>query len=77
MRAVKDAVAIPVVASLNGTTDEGWMSFARLVEQAGADAIELNLFHITTNLWADGATAEADVLETVTVARRNVSIRSP
>ena len=74
VRAVKDAVAIPVIASLNGTTDEGWMSFARLVEQAGADALELNLFHISTNLWADGAAAEADVLESVAAARRHLTI---
>ncbi len=74
VRSVKDAVSIPVIASLNGTTDEGWLSFARLVEQAGADALELNLFHISTNLWADGAAAEADVLESVAAARRSVSI---
>jgi len=73
VRAVKDAVGIPVIASLNGTTDEGWMSFARLIEQAGADALELNLFHISTNLWASGATAERRVLESVAAARRSVS----
>lgn len=73
VRAVKDAVAIPVVASLNGTTDEGWMSFARLIEQAGADALELNLFHISTNLWASGSDAEAHLLESVAAARRSVS----
>src|ERR1035437_6599486 len=42
---VKESVHIPVIASLNGTTDEGWTSFAGLVEQAGADALELNLYH--------------------------------
>ncbi len=67
-------MSIPVIASLNGTTDEGWMSFARLVEQAGADALELNLFHISTNLWASGATAEAHLLESVAAARRSISI---
>jgi dihydroorotate dehydrogenase (fumarate) len=74
VRAVKRAVSIPVIASLNGTTDEGWMSFARLIEEAGADALELNLFHISTNLWASGATAEAHLIESVAVARRSVSI---
>ena len=74
VRAAKDAVRIPVIASLNGTTDEGWMSFARLVEQAGADALELNLFHISTNLWASGATAETQILESVAAARRSISI---
>ena len=74
IRAVKEAVSIPVIASLNGTTDEGWMSFARLIEQAGADALELNLFHISTNLWSSGATAESHLLESVAAARRNVEI---
>ena len=74
IRMVKDAVAIPVIASLNGTTDEGWMSFSRLIEQAGADALELNLFHISTNLWSSGATAEAHLLESVATARRSVGI---
>ena len=50
------------------------MSFARLVEQAGADAVELNLFHISTNLWASGAMAEAQLLESVAAARRSISI---
>jgi dihydroorotate dehydrogenase (fumarate) len=74
VRVVKDAVGIPVVASLNGTTDGGWMSFARLIEQAGADAIELNLFHISTNLWESGSAAEAHLLESVAAARRSVAI---
>jgi dihydroorotate dehydrogenase (fumarate) len=42
VRRVKDAVKIPVVGSINGTTPEAWLKFARLVEQAGADARELN-----------------------------------
>ena len=71
---LKSRLSIPVIASLNGTTDEGWMSFARLVEQAGADALELNLFHISTNLWASGATAETRILESVAAARRSISI---
>ena len=40
---------IPVIASLNGTTPGGWLSYARLIEQAGADALELNVFHIATD----------------------------
>ncbi len=40
----KAAVAIPVIASLNGTSAESWLRFARILEQAGADALELNLY---------------------------------
>jgi dihydroorotate dehydrogenase (fumarate) len=71
---VKESVRIPVIASLNGTTDEGWTSFASLVEQAGADALELNLYHLSTNLWTSGATLEAYTLDTVRAVRTLVSI---
>ncbi|MDL2718694.1 MAG: dihydroorotate dehydrogenase-like protein [Acidobacteriota bacterium] len=71
---VKESVHIPVIASLNGTTDEGWTSFAPLVEQAGADALELNLYHLSTNLWTSGATLEAYTLDTVRAVRTLVSI---
>src|SRR5438045_1861327 len=42
LRRVKAAVKIPVIGSLNGTTAEAWLNFARLIEQAGADALEMN-----------------------------------
>ncbi len=71
---VKESVKVPVIASLNGTTDEGWTSFAGLVEQAGADALELNLYHLSTNLWTSGATLEAYTLDTVKAVRALVSI---
>ena len=71
---VKESVHIPVIASLNGTTDEGWTSFAGLVEQAGADALELNLYHLSTNLWTCGATLEAYTLDTVRAVRALVAI---
>jgi dihydroorotate dehydrogenase (fumarate) len=45
----KQAVAVPVIASLNGTTPGGWIRYARQMEQAGADAIELNLYSIETD----------------------------
>jgi dihydroorotate dehydrogenase (fumarate) len=71
---VKESVHIPVIASLNGTTDEGWTSFAALLEQAGADALELNLYHLSTNLWTSGATLEAYTLDTVRAVRALVRI---
>ena len=71
---VKESVRVPVIASLNGTTDEGWISFAALIEQAGADALELNIYHQSTNLWTSGATLEAYTLDTVRAVRSLVSI---
>lgn len=49
IHAAKRAVAIPVIASLNGTTPGGWVRYARQMEEAGADAIELNLYALETD----------------------------
>src|SRR5271165_6246763 len=45
----KQAVKIPIVASLNGTSTGGWLSYAKQMAQAGADALELNIYHIPVN----------------------------
>jgi dihydroorotate dehydrogenase (fumarate) len=50
LRRVKAAVKIPVIGSLNGTTAESWLTFAKSIEQAGADAIELNMYEIATDM---------------------------
>src|SRR6478672_6243058 len=49
IRRVKGAVKIPVIGSLNGTTAEAWLRFAKLIEQAGADALELNVYEVVTD----------------------------
>lgn len=49
LRRVKDAVAIPVIASLNGMSAESWLTFARAIEQAGADALELNMYEVVSD----------------------------
>jgi dihydroorotate dehydrogenase (fumarate) len=48
LRHVKEAVKIPIIGSLNGTTAEAWLKFAKLIEQAGADALELNMYEVVT-----------------------------
>ena len=45
----KESVTIPIIASLNGSTTCGWTSFAKQIQQAGADALELNLYNIPTD----------------------------
>ena len=47
---VKRAVQIPVIASMNGSSAESWLRFAKTLEQAGADALELNLYEVVTDL---------------------------
>jgi dihydroorotate dehydrogenase (fumarate) len=49
IRRIKDAVHIPVIASLNGISNGGWLEYARLMDQAGADALELNVYRVATN----------------------------
>src|SRR5262249_30127301 len=49
LRQVKEALKIPVIGSLNGTTSEAWLKFAKLIEQAGADALELNMYEVVTD----------------------------
>jgi len=58
IRKAKDAVDIPIIASLNGATLGGWARYARQIEQAGADAIECNLYSIPTNLEISGSEIE-------------------
>src|SRR5499427_2357410 len=48
IRRLKEAIQIPVIASLNGTTAEVWLTFAKRIEQAGADALELNMYEVVT-----------------------------
>jgi dihydroorotate dehydrogenase (fumarate) len=58
VRRLKAAVTIPVIGSLNGTTAEAWLKFAKLIEQAGADALELNMYEVITDLDQSGAEIE-------------------
>jgi dihydroorotate dehydrogenase (fumarate) len=74
LRRVKAAVKIPVVASLNGTTHGGWISYARLMEQAGADALELDLYHAASDASTSGAEVERQMLATVREVKRGLRI---
>ena len=65
LRRAKQAVDIPVMASLNGSTPGGWMNYARLMEQAGADAIELHLYHAASDPEVSAAEVESQLLQTV------------
>lgn len=70
----KAAVAIPIIASLNGATPSGWTHFARQIEQAGADALELNLYHVPTDPEVSGAELEEQFVQVVRSVRGEVSI---
>lgn len=74
IRAVRGAVSVPVVASLNGHTRGGWLEYARQIEQAGADALELNLYELATDGERTAADLERNAVEMVRELRRTVSI---
>ena len=74
IRKVKDTVDIPVIASLNGSTLGGWIEYARLIEDAGADALELNLYSIPTDTETTGGIVELRYLEVVEAVRDAISI---
>ncbi len=58
IRRAKSAVAIPIIASLNGVSTEGWIRYARLIEEAGADGLELNIYHLATDPRVSGREVE-------------------
>lgn len=74
LRRASDALDIPVIASLNGTTTEGWIDYARELEQAGAAAIELNVYSIPVDLAVSGAEIERRTLEIVRQVSATVTI---
>jgi len=71
---LKKALSIPVIGSLNGTRLSRWHRFARLIEQAGADAVELNIYFVTTDPAATSAQVEEQYLELVAAVRDAVKI---
>lgn len=72
--AAKAAVSIPIIASLNGATPGGWVRYAQLMEQAGADALELNLFFVPTDLSVPAAAVEANYLEVIREVKKHLHI---
>ena len=74
LRQVKQAVRIPVVASLNGETRGGWLGFAKLLEEAGADAIELHTYHAASDMTKSAADVERDAIEIVRDVKRSLRI---
>jgi dihydroorotate dehydrogenase (fumarate) len=74
LRRAKEAVGIPVIASLNGATPGGWIEYARLMAQAGADALELNLYRIATGLDTTSADIELDAIDTLRAVKNAVAI---
>jgi dihydroorotate dehydrogenase (fumarate) len=71
---VKAAVRIPIIASLNGSTAQAWLRFARILEQAGADAVEINFYEVVTSLATPGVAVEQEIVLVVKDLKRLLTI---
>jgi len=74
IHSIKRSVHIPVIASLNGRTAESWLRFATVIEQAGADGLELNMYEVVTDLEMPGLAIEHRLKSVVTELKRVLKI---
>jgi dihydroorotate dehydrogenase (fumarate) len=74
IRVAKERVGIPVIGSLNGFTNEGWIDYSRLIEQAGADAIEVNIFFIPGDISISSSEVEHRYLNIIQSVKNAVKI---
>lgn len=74
VRQAKEALSLPVIGSLNGVSTGGWIEYAKKIEEAGADALELNIYYLPTKIDMEGPEVEQMYVDIVTDVKRSVSI---
>jgi dihydroorotate dehydrogenase (fumarate) len=74
VRTLKETVQVPVIASINGSHIGGWIDFARAIEQAGADALELNFYYVATDPTESSHDIESQSLEVLRAVRESVRL---
>ena len=74
LRRIKKSVSVPVIGSLNGSTLGGWTQYAKLMAEAGADALELNLYHVATDPVTTGRDIEQRLLDVCKAVKQSISI---
>jgi len=74
VRRIKSAVSVPLIASLNGVTPGGWIQYAKMIEDAGADGLEINLYEVAADIEETGERVERRLLDVVRSIRKSVSI---
>jgi dihydroorotate dehydrogenase (fumarate) len=74
LAAAKKALGIPVIASLNGCTTGGWVRYAKMMQEAGADALELNIYMVADDECEPGAAVEERYIDLVTAVRETVTL---
>ena len=70
----KKAVHIPIIASLNGTNKGGWIRYAKMMQDAGADALELNIYFVAADVDRTGRDVESQYLDLVAAVKQSISI---
>jgi len=74
IRRATEAVDIPIIASLNGVSEQGWVTFAKEMEDAGASGIELNVYYIPAETFRSGAEVEQQYVDVLSAVKATVSI---
>jgi len=74
LEAAKQALSVPVIGSLNGCSPGGWVRFAKMFEESGADAVELNIYFVPTDPRITSAEVESRYLDLVATVRQSVTI---
>ena len=74
VRLAKEAVDIPIIASMNGTSKGGWLEYAEKIEQAGADGLEINVYFIPTTDTLFGLDVETIYLDILSALKKRISI---
>lgn len=74
IRKAKQMVDIPIIASLNGSTVGGWIDYAQQIEQAGADALELNIYYVPTDMSITGGEVEQNYIDILCAVKSAVKI---
>ncbi|MGR9014487.1 MAG: dihydroorotate dehydrogenase-like protein [Gammaproteobacteria bacterium] len=74
LQKLKSALSIPVIASLNGISLSGWIDYGKLLQQAGADALELNIYHLAANAEESSETVENRYLAILQELKAHVSV---
>lgn len=74
VQSLKSSLQIPVIASLNGISTEGWLEHARQLQDAGADALELNAYYVATNVFESGAEVEQRYIDLLKELKQHIDI---
>ncbi len=74
LRRAKEAVKVPIIGSLNGVSTGGWVGYAKKIEEAGADALELNIYFISTDPDMSGAHVEQGYVDLVSQVKTSIHI---